>query len=236
MTPSRTTRRLFLASMFASMAVVLAWAGWIGWREWPRWRAVREMRAAVEANEPARFLDAIEQVDSLGVAEAAADEIAPLGQHPDPRVRMYAVMARTVLRPRGPAEAKELIDRFDDPDEDIDVRRAAAPCLVLFGEQARAAVPSLTDAIVDTKDQRQHAAATAFLQLGQGITGPQPSPWNVPPNDGIAFRVLQPPETNATMREATFFLLIEIDNPRFEAAMRLLKLRNAPHKQRKAPP
>jgi hypothetical protein len=57
--------------MFASMAVVLAWAGWIGWREWPRWRAVREMRAAVEANEPGRFLDAIERVDSLGVAEAA---------------------------------------------------------------------------------------------------------------------------------------------------------------------
>src|SRR3990172_4977310 len=104
MTPSRTTRRLFLATMFVSMTVVLAWAGWIGWREWPRWRAVREMRAAVVANEPGRFLDAIEQVDSLGVAEAAADEIAPLRHHPDPRVRMYAVMARTVLGPRGPPQ------------------------------------------------------------------------------------------------------------------------------------
>ncbi len=122
MIPSRTFRVLFLASMFASMAVVLAWAGWIGWREWPEWRAVREMRAAVEANEPGRFLDAIEQVDSLGVAEAAAEEIAPLRQHPDPRVRMYAVMARTVLGPRGPAEAKELIELIDDPDEEIDVR------------------------------------------------------------------------------------------------------------------
>ena len=101
MTSSRTTRLFFLGTMFVSMAVVLAWAGWIGWRRWPEWRAVREMRAAVEANEPGRFLDAIEQVDSLGVAEAAADEIAPLRQHPDPRVRMYAVMARTVLGPRG---------------------------------------------------------------------------------------------------------------------------------------
>ena len=71
MTTSRTTRLLFLASMFASMAVVLAGAGWMGWREWPGWWAVREMRAAVEANEPGRFLDAIERVDSLGVAEAA---------------------------------------------------------------------------------------------------------------------------------------------------------------------
>jgi hypothetical protein len=49
------------------------------------------MRGAVEANEPGRFLDAIEQVDSLGVAEAAADEIAPLRHHADPRVRMVAV-------------------------------------------------------------------------------------------------------------------------------------------------
>jgi len=71
MTPSRTTRLLFLATMFVSMAVVLAWAGWIGWRRWPEWRAVREMRAAVEANEPGRFLDAIERVNSLGVTEAA---------------------------------------------------------------------------------------------------------------------------------------------------------------------
>ena len=78
MTPSRTIRVLFLGSMLGSMAVVLVWAGVIGWREWPRWRAVREMRAAVEANEPARFLDAVEAVDSLGVAEAAADEIDAL--------------------------------------------------------------------------------------------------------------------------------------------------------------
>ncbi len=49
----------------------------------------------VEANEPGRFLDCVEQVDALGVAEAAADEIAPLRQHPDPRVRMYAVAKRT---------------------------------------------------------------------------------------------------------------------------------------------
>jgi len=39
MTPSRTTRLFFLATMFASDAVVLAWAGWIGWRRWPEWRA-----------------------------------------------------------------------------------------------------------------------------------------------------------------------------------------------------
>jgi hypothetical protein len=68
--------------MFASMAVVLAWAGWIGWREWPKWRAVREMRAAVEANEPARFLDAIEQVDSLGVAESANGAARGMGDTP----------------------------------------------------------------------------------------------------------------------------------------------------------
>src|SRR3990170_2143420 len=112
------------------------------------------MRAAVEANEPGRFLDAIEQVDSLGMAEAAAEEIAPLRQHPDPRVRMYAVMARTVLGPRGPAEAKELIDLFDDPDEDIAVRRTAAPCLILFGEHSLDAVPLLKNASVDGNDPR----------------------------------------------------------------------------------
>jgi hypothetical protein len=111
MIPSRTLRVLFLASMILSMAVVLVWAGVIGWRTWPEWRAVREMRGAVEANEPGRFLAAIEAVDQLGVAEAAADEIAPLRHHPDPRVRMYAVIARTVLSPRGPAQ--ELIEQFD---------------------------------------------------------------------------------------------------------------------------
>ena len=97
-----------LASMFLSIVVVIAWAGVIGWRIWPEWRAVREMRRAVEANEPGRFLDAVEAVDQLGVAEAAADEIAPLCHHAEPRVRMYAVMARTVLGSRGPSEAREV--------------------------------------------------------------------------------------------------------------------------------
>ena len=129
------------------------------------------MRAAVEANEPGRFLDAIEQVDSLGVAEAAADEIAPLRQHPDPRVRMYAVMARTVLGPRGPAEAKELIDLFDDPDEDITVRCAAGSCLELFGEEARDAVPSFIRAMNQENDPREASARQALLHLGHDITG-----------------------------------------------------------------
>ena len=101
MTPSRTFRVWFLGSMLGSMAVVMVWAGVIGLREWPRWRAVRELRAAVEANEPARFLDAVEAVDSLGVAEAAADEIAALRHHSSPRVRMYAVLDLAVHCPRG---------------------------------------------------------------------------------------------------------------------------------------
>lgn len=96
MTTSRPFRVLILGSMLVSMAVVMVWAGVIGWRKWPEWRAVREMRGAVEANEPGRFLDAIEAVDQLGVAEAAADEIAPLRHHADPLLRMYAVIALTV--------------------------------------------------------------------------------------------------------------------------------------------
>jgi len=87
MTPSRAFRVLFLTSMLVSMAVVIGWAGVVWWRMWPEWRAVREMRRAVEANEPGRFLDAVEAVDQLGVAEAAADEIAPLCHHAEPRVR-----------------------------------------------------------------------------------------------------------------------------------------------------
>ncbi len=192
--------------MLVSMAVVLAWAGWIGWREWLEWRAVREMRAAVEANEPARFLDAIEQVDELGVAEAAADEIAPLGQHPDPRVRMYAVMVRTVLGPRGPAEAKELIDLFDDPDEDIDVRCTAAPCLVLFGEQAREAVPTLRKALMDINDPRFDSAVHAFLYLGDDVTGPMPQL----PHHPSRFTIDQP-LPNATREEMADFLVLEAD-------------------------
>ena len=90
MTPSRTIRVWFLGSMLGSMAVVMVWAGVFGRREWPRWRAVREMRAAVEANEPARFLDAVEAVDSLGLSEAAAYEIAAPGHHLSPRVHMVA--------------------------------------------------------------------------------------------------------------------------------------------------
>ena len=72
--------------MLVSMAVVIGWAGVVWWRMWPEWRAVREMRRAVEANEPGRFLDAVEAVDQLGVAEAAADEIAPLCHHAEPWV------------------------------------------------------------------------------------------------------------------------------------------------------
>ena len=214
MTLSRTTRQLFLGTMFVSMAVVLAWAGWIGWRRWPEWRAVREMRAAVEANEPARFLDAIEQVNSLGVAEAAADEIAPLGQHPDPRVRMYAVMARTVLGPRGPAEAKELIELFDDPDEDIDVRCAAASCLILFGEQARQAVQSLSKAVRTTKDPRYRPAMDALCQLGTDITGPIPWPEELAM---LAFRDWSfnfEPDVDAKPRAKADFLLRETDTAR----------------------
>jgi hypothetical protein len=70
--------------MFLSTAVVMVWAGVIGWRKWPEWRTVREKRGAVEANEPGRFLEAIEAVDQLGVTEAAADEIAPLRHHAEP--------------------------------------------------------------------------------------------------------------------------------------------------------
>jgi HEAT repeat protein len=151
--------------MLVSMAAVLTWAAWIGWQRWPEWRAVREMQAAVEANEPGRFLDAIEQVDSIGVAEAAAEEIAPLGQHPDPRVRMYAVMARTVLGPRGPDEAKELIELFDDPDEDGWVRSAAAHCLVVFGEHAAAAKPSLKRASTDMTHPERNSAYIALTYL-----------------------------------------------------------------------
>ena len=98
---NRTVRMWFFGSMLASMAVVIVWVGVVAWRVWPEWRAVREMRRAVEANEPGRFLDSVEAVDQLGIAEAAADEIAPLCHHAEPRVRMYAVMAPTVLGPRG---------------------------------------------------------------------------------------------------------------------------------------
>ncbi len=213
MTHSRPFRILFLATMFASMAVVLAWAGWIGRRPWPEWRAVREMRAAVEANEPGRFLDAIEQVDSLGVAEAAADEIAPLRQHPDPRVRMVAVMARTVLGPRGPAETKELIKLFEDPDEDIDVRQAAAFCLVLFGEQAREAVPSLRKAM-NVSDPRHRSALVAFSQLGRDVTGPSPLL-----NYGFPFSRVNPLGQNATRREMIRLLWDDAGAVRHAAAV-----------------
>ena len=198
----KSIRICLLAAMFSSMAFVLAWAGWIGWREWPGWRAVREMRAAVEANEPGRFLDAIERVDSLGVAQAAADEIAPLGQHPDPRVRIYAVMARTVLGPRGPTEAKELIELFDDPDEDMDVRRMAARCLVLYEEQAREVVASLNRAIVDIDDPRCTSALVTLFELGPEITGPLPVDHLI---GSITEAQLKP---NMTQREMAEFLAV----------------------------
>ena len=175
MTPSRTIRVLFLGSMLVSMAVVMVWAGVIGWRKWPEWRAVREMRAAVEANEPGRFLDAVEAVDSLGVADWAADEIAPLRHHAEPRVRMVAIIALTVLRPRGPEQAQELIDLIDNPKEDPHVCHSAAICLVLFGEHARAAVPTLKKVFLQNHDSRRYSAYTALVHLGKDVTGPLPS-------------------------------------------------------------
>jgi len=190
MTASHTFRRLFLATMFASMAVVLAWAGWIGWREWPRWRAVREMRAAVEANEPGRFLDAIEQVDSLGVAEAAAEEIAPLRQHPDPRVRMYAVMARTVLGPRGPNEAKELIELFDDPDEDTDMRCIASNCLVLFDETVVLNFLASMKAMENTNDPLHVPVTEMFKRLAGGVHLVPPPPRNEPRREMVNYLLM----------------------------------------------
>jgi hypothetical protein len=81
---------------------------------------------------------------------------------------MYAVMARTVLGPRGPDEARELIDRFDYPDEDIIVRSTAAPCLVLFGdEHIRQAFPSLRNAMTAENDPRRQSTVDNFWHLGR---------------------------------------------------------------------
>ena len=169
------------------MALVMVWAGVIGWREWPRWWAVREMRAAVEANEPGRFLDAVEAVDSLGVAEAAADDIAALRHRPSPRVRMYAVMALAVLRPRGSAEARELIVVFEDSNEDNWVHGAAAYSLGLFGGEGRTAVPYLFKAAIDRLDPRSHAARLACRELGYDTSGE-----TIPPRDRSARHKREP--------------------------------------------
>jgi hypothetical protein len=123
---------------------------------------------------------------------------------------MYAVMARTVLGPRGPAEAKELIELFDDRDEDIAVRCAAAPCLVLFGEQARAAVPSLRKAIMEDDDVRHGSALAALWQLGQWVSGPVP-----PVRSDRSQIVPDPPGPNPTRPEMTRFLVNEADGRRW---------------------
>ena len=225
MTPSRTIRVLFLGSMLGSIVVVLSWAGFIAWRKWPEWRAVREMRAAVEANEPGRFLDAVEAVDTLGVAEAAAEEIAALRHHPESRVRMYAVMALTVLRPRGSAEAQQLIELFDDPGEDIDVRCAAAYCLVLFREHARVAVPSLNTAIKEVDDPRHHSALVAAVDLGRAVTGPLPQYEGEPGR----YVTLAPPEADATGRKMTEFLLFESDRNKTIPALIMKRPSKSPH-------
>ena len=210
MNRSRTIRVLFLGSMLGSIVVVLAWSGFLAWRKWPEWRAVREMRAAVEANEPGRFLDAVEAVDSLGVAEWVADEIAPLRHHAEPRVRMYAVMALTVLGPRGADQAKELIELFDDPEENDQVRCMAGHCFVLLGERAREAVPSLLKAMVDIYDPRRTTAFIVFCQLGESLSRPETT-WL----RGHGEPFPNPPGRNATLRETADFLMFDAGTDQF---------------------
>jgi HEAT repeat protein len=171
---------------------------------------VRELRGAVEANEPGRFLDAVQTVDQLGVAEAAADEIAPLCHHAEPRVRMYAIMAHTVLGPRGPAEAQELIAVFNDPNEEVEVRSAAAPCLVLFREQASEAVPALSKALTDDNHPLHGSAMTAFFQLGWEVTGALPARRDGRPRL-ISWLHQGPPKPDATRQEMLEFLMSEAD-------------------------
>jgi len=204
--------------MLVSMAVVLAWAGWIGWREWPRWRAVREMRAAVEANEPGRFLDAIEQVDSLGVAEAAADEIASLGQHPDPRVRIYAVMARTVLGPRGPAEAKEVIELFDHPDGLIAIPARAQKAVELFeetsfdfGTVARGQNLKHTFKITNNFDKRLHMMRASPLEGALRVSKLEKQ-W-LDPGESIGLEVNW--NTRSFTRKKSVPIYVEFDRPSY---------------------
>jgi hypothetical protein len=76
------------------------------------------------------------------VAEAAADEIAPLRQHPDPDVRVYAVIARTVLEPIGPAEAGKLI-ALDDSDAWRSLAQLGSDKSMFIGRLRVLWVPSL---------------------------------------------------------------------------------------------
>ena len=157
MTPSRMVPVLVLGSMVGSM-VVIVWVGYVGWRKRSEHWAVREIKAAVEANEPGRFLDAVDAVDNLGLSEAAADGIASLRHHASPRVRMYAIMAQTVLRRGGPSEAQELMALFDDPDEDIDVRCVGFLCLGLLESEHKLTikdVPSVERMMSDPDDPRR---------------------------------------------------------------------------------
>jgi HEAT repeat protein len=110
-------------------------------------------------------------VDERGVAEAAADEIAPLRQHPDPRVRMYALIARTVLGPRGPDQAKELIELVNDTREEIEVRRTACFCLAVSQQNSSEAIPFLRK-IIESDDEPVTAPALIpfYFEVLQGLS------------------------------------------------------------------
>jgi hypothetical protein len=169
-----------------------------GWRTrlprgWP-------LHLITKAHDRHRFLDAIDAVDHLGVSAAAAEAIAPLRQDSDSVTRMFAVVGLTVLGPRDQDHLRDLIALFEDRTEAIEVRRAAAPCIGLFGKGAGEAIQTLRKAATDEDDLSSYALMALSL-LDQHVSDLA--------NPSLRWTYMKLPSCNPTMRELAEFAIEE---------------------------
>jgi hypothetical protein len=83
---------------------------------------------------------------------------------------MYALIARTVLGPRGPDQVKELIEVANDTKEDITMRRAACFCFAVCEENSAQAIAFLQKNIEVGADPRRRLAMASFqFEVVQGL-------------------------------------------------------------------
>jgi HEAT repeat protein len=140
-------------------------------REKPTSDEIRQMRAQVEAEQPAAP-SASQAASSIyrpwGVKETAVDALGRIGEvavvpliqalaDPDPGARTQAARALARIGPAAKEAVPELMRCLDDPDEEV--RQAAARALGQIGPAAAPAVPALVG-LIESSDNKAPRALT----------------------------------------------------------------------------
>jgi len=101
---SKNFRTVFLSSLVATTAAVIALTGWLLWPEWQRYSALRRLEEAGRALAPQRFLDAGEAIGKLPADERLVSDLVERVKDRDAGVRAYSILTLAVLQPRPVSE------------------------------------------------------------------------------------------------------------------------------------